>query len=207
MIGNSKHKGSPYYIEFCRKIILTTDQDLIKDGVQAIDYEFLDWFVKNPCERVELEKFEDGDCVIAGKEYINYSYEIIIPQEEPKQDSFTESINKSISIISLANSMFTTEPKQTLEEYEQQGMEKYAHEFKQETLEEAAENFANSKEWINGGASNWVQFSFKKGAKWQAKRMYSEEEVLKLLLDSEEYTSRFNGRTDLRSWFEQFKKK
>ena len=28
----------------CKKIILTTDQDLIKDGVQAIDDEFLEWF-------------------------------------------------------------------------------------------------------------------------------------------------------------------
>ena len=38
-----------------KKIILTTDQDLIKDGVQAIDYEFLEWFVKNPsCEKVEV---------------------------------------------------------------------------------------------------------------------------------------------------------
>ena len=38
-----------------KKIILTTDQDLIKDGVQAIDDEFLEWFVKNPsCEWVEL---------------------------------------------------------------------------------------------------------------------------------------------------------
>lgn len=37
-----------------KKIILTTDQDLIKDGVQAIDDEFLEWFVKNPsCEEVE----------------------------------------------------------------------------------------------------------------------------------------------------------
>jgi len=35
-----------------KKIILTTDSDLIKDGVQAIDDEFLEWFVKNPsCER------------------------------------------------------------------------------------------------------------------------------------------------------------
>jgi hypothetical protein len=68
------------------KVILTTNKLLIKDGVQAIDDEFLEWFVKNPnCEWVELEKFEDGDCVIAGKEYINYSYEIIIPKEEPKQ--------------------------------------------------------------------------------------------------------------------------
>jgi hypothetical protein len=38
-----------------KKIILTTDQDLIKDGVQAIDDEFLEWFVKNPsCEEVDI---------------------------------------------------------------------------------------------------------------------------------------------------------
>ena len=42
---------------FCKKIILTTDQDLIKDGVQSIDDEFLEWFVKNPsCEEVEIKK-------------------------------------------------------------------------------------------------------------------------------------------------------
>ena len=33
---------------YYKKIILTTDQDLMKDGVQAIDDEFLEWFVKNP---------------------------------------------------------------------------------------------------------------------------------------------------------------
>ena len=38
-----------------KKIILTTDADLIKDGVQAIDNEFLEWFVKNPsCEEVKV---------------------------------------------------------------------------------------------------------------------------------------------------------
>jgi len=31
-----------------KKIILTTDLQLIADGVQAIDDEFLEWFVKNP---------------------------------------------------------------------------------------------------------------------------------------------------------------
>jgi hypothetical protein len=40
-----------------KKIILTTDQDLIKDGVQAIDDEFIEWFVKNPnCEEVEVKE-------------------------------------------------------------------------------------------------------------------------------------------------------
>ena len=37
------------------KIILTTDQDLIKDGIQEISEDFLEWFVKNPsCEFVEV---------------------------------------------------------------------------------------------------------------------------------------------------------
>ena len=41
----------------CKKIILTTDRDLIADGVQAIDDTFLEWFVKNPsCESVEVFK-------------------------------------------------------------------------------------------------------------------------------------------------------
>ena len=35
------------------KIILTTDGDLINEGIQAIDDEFLEWFVKNPsCEEI-----------------------------------------------------------------------------------------------------------------------------------------------------------
>ena len=41
---SKKHDSKFWY----KKIILTTDQDLIKDGVQAIDDEFLEWFVKNP---------------------------------------------------------------------------------------------------------------------------------------------------------------
>jgi|688.fasta_scaffold905568_2 hypothetical protein len=37
--------------DYGKRIILTTDQDLIADGVQPIDDEFLEWFVKNPsCE-------------------------------------------------------------------------------------------------------------------------------------------------------------
>ena len=40
-----------------KKIILTTDQDLIKDGVQKIADDFLEWFIKNPnCEKVEIRK-------------------------------------------------------------------------------------------------------------------------------------------------------
>jgi hypothetical protein len=74
------------------KIILTTDQDLIEDGVQAIDDEFLEWFVNNPsCEFIQTKRLEDGqyfdylddNSVIEG---IYENYKIIIPQEEFKQE-------------------------------------------------------------------------------------------------------------------------
>jgi hypothetical protein len=65
------------------KIILTTDDQLIKDGVQAIDDEFLEWFVKNPsCEFVEVQQgFADG----SNYGYNFLDYKIIIPKEEPKK--------------------------------------------------------------------------------------------------------------------------
>ena len=46
-----------YPVSESKKIILTTDQDLINNGVQAIDDKFLEWFVNNPsCEEVEVVK-------------------------------------------------------------------------------------------------------------------------------------------------------
>jgi hypothetical protein len=88
-IGNPELKADYW------KIVLTTDQELIKDGVQAIDDNFLEWFVKNPsCEEVEFENIEcqmwsligcDKDDVgCCGKPF--KGYKIIIPQEEPKQE-------------------------------------------------------------------------------------------------------------------------
>ena len=63
----TKNDKSKSYKKTCKKIILTTDQDLIIDGVQVIDDEFLEWFVKNPsCEEVNVV---GDDCY----------YEIIIP--------------------------------------------------------------------------------------------------------------------------------
>jgi hypothetical protein len=74
----------------CRKIILTTDQDLIKDGVQAIDDDFLEWFVKNSsCEFVDVEVDEYRDTSISDTE-VFIDYKIIIPKEEPKQETLEE---------------------------------------------------------------------------------------------------------------------
>jgi hypothetical protein len=76
-----------------QKIILTTDQDLIKDGVQAIDDEFLEWFVKNPsCEFVEVE----NEMVASKLSSIErWDYELrIIPQEEPNQETLEEAAER-----------------------------------------------------------------------------------------------------------------
>ena len=44
---------------------------------------------------------------------------------------------------------------------------------KQETLEDAAERYLESKNWRNLGSFNQLQNIFTEGAKWQAERMYS----------------------------------
>jgi hypothetical protein len=41
----------------CELVIMTTDPILIAEGVQAIDDEFLEWFINNPsCESVEVKE-------------------------------------------------------------------------------------------------------------------------------------------------------
>ena len=83
------------------KIILTTDQDLINDGVQAIDDEFLEWFVKNPsCEFVEIhkEKQHIGEEIDESYPKGFFDYKSIIPQEEPKQETLEEAAKIHLGI-------------------------------------------------------------------------------------------------------------
>jgi hypothetical protein len=80
------------------KIILTTDKYLVKDGVQAIDDVFLEWFVKNPtCEFVEVVK----KLVELPLTY-KMIYKIIIPQEEPKQETLEEKVMETQAIEEAA---------------------------------------------------------------------------------------------------------
>jgi len=69
-----------------------------------------------------------------------------------------------------------------------------------ETLEEAAERVAKLKYGATIYGLERVN-AFKEGAKWQAERMYSEEEVLNIIADCD------GSVTQAKKWFEQFKKK
>ena len=114
LYNNEVYKWHDNIQKSAKKIILTTDQDLIKDGVQAIDDEFLEWFVKNPsCEFVKIKhkdviqfgnmtmRDHNGDgshyfcinCQVetsrSKEQLLKFGvelYEIIIPKEEPKQE-------------------------------------------------------------------------------------------------------------------------
>jgi hypothetical protein len=166
------------------KIILTTDQDLIKDGVQAIDDEFLEWFVKNPsCEFVEVVKY-DG--------YLHFKYMVIIPQEESKQEC--KPIHQQIIDAVGGEDRFR----------EIAGIKP-----KQKTLEEAAEhNYPGGDVWTEEQALI-RRLAFKNGAKWQQKRRYSEEQLFKILLDFVEFPHDHNeGRGSIINRFlKELKKK
>jgi hypothetical protein len=192
------HEGKQVWI---KKIILTTDQDLIADGVQAIDDEFLEWFVKNPsCERVNLENH-----VLE----VGYNlYKITLPQETT--EILEEAKERAANYMSLKGAL---EPNQikcycghttmcdcgSLDEAKQEeneiidisdhdgignAVDNLNNEPPQETLEQAAENHINNdldlyESLVDGHISynigiNLLNNLFINGAKWQQKRSYSE---------------------------------
>jgi hypothetical protein len=112
-----------------KKIILTTDQDLIKDGVQAIGDEFLELFVKNPSyDSVEVETVK----FCLEKASISL-YQIITP----KQIGFKVENGKRTET-------FYREPKQeTLEEV----AEKFAKKFGSEIDSTRYYAFINGAKW------------------------------------------------------------
>jgi hypothetical protein len=128
--------GSQIHIDYCKKIILTTDPDLIKDGIQTIDDDFLKWFVENPnCRYVDQRLIWD-------EEKLTSIYKIIIPEKEPKQD--------------LEKEIFELEQELDIPSH----LRWHNSKPKQKTLEEAAANLADpnlckTDNWIAG--AKWQQ--------------------------------------------------
>jgi len=214
----------------CKKIILTTDQDLIADGVQAIDDDFLEWFVKNPsCEEVKVRKKPKVNFIVKGKGIQNFNngYKIIIPQEKQIKCYCGHTTYCDCSPLDEAPNM----DKQVLVKMWESAMPKL--EPKQETtIEEAAEIFVNNRfaKQISGDKTYPDIYASKEAiieshilfAKWQAERMYSEEDLREAYLSAIKTTGEgWNGEyaegndpnieekfsEGFTQWFEQFKKK
>jgi hypothetical protein len=222
------HSGYDY--RYYAKIILTTDQHLIKEGVQAIDDDFLEWFVKNPsCEFINIYQY-------AYQKPDFGKYKIIIPKEETKQSTKDRILSETPESVKqkvreTANKL--VKPKQeTLEQIDQTNpvtRGSTALVSKQETLEEAAAIYAHrsfiwplnkqgEKQSIPPGQlvpSGYAKHKkiatkhFTAGYKLAQERMYSEEEVLVLLQNIQgqvgiDYNDNFMFAD---KWFEKFKKK
>jgi hypothetical protein len=153
--------------QYAYKVILTTNDLLIKDGVQAIDDEFLEWFVKNPsCEEVDvnygvLKPFQsidkgymihlpDNDVLEEPKQLTDLEIAIKleeIEKEEPKHPRVLSESGNELSFDEQGN-LIKEEPKclydkpSSCENSECRVLNKCNGEFissKQETLEEVAE--------------------------------------------------------------------
>jgi hypothetical protein len=180
----------PKFYSGCKKIILTTDQNLIKDGVQAIDDEFLEWFVNNSsCEYVEVrkekysERFDNDKSAIGNTNTWGNRWVIIIPKEKPKQKC--KDCNDNLTDCTCIEDTI---------------------DMKQETLEEAAEKYAISKD----SSSIFIKVhkkDFINGAKWQQERSYTEEEVKRIAVDAYVMGRKGVLISAFKYWFEQFKKK
>jgi|694.fasta_scaffold45273_2 hypothetical protein len=179
------------------KIIITTDQSLIVDGIQVIDDTFLEWFVQNPsCEEVEVLRCPiEGLCTIIPKEELHSMDDEV----ECNNCGYLMSLTEDESVYACYNSECTS----CYEEYEEEP--------KQETLEEAAERHVNIN--VAKYASKLMyKEHFIAGAKWQIdkqERSYSEEEVFNLLMEFSSRDINSSSRTphSVANWFEQFKKK
>jgi len=201
-----------------RQIILTTDQDLIKDGVQAIDDEFLEWFVKNPsCEEVEVEKEYLSNNGVWKEVLLPSEWEVdtkvrhktIIPKEKTKQKYpiggyapgyyGCTCVTCKIEFIGDKRAV-QCEPcaiKLTKEETKQETIEELWLEYRSHTNSEDAWQF---KEWLIKQQE-------------QDKDKYSEADKIMKFLDTEIKLGLSDGKTIERvkwyfeTYFEQFKKK
>jgi hypothetical protein len=169
-----------------KKIILTTDQDLIKDGVQAIDDEFLEWFVENPsCEEVEVIYGLD---ITDGMSVFIFSYQIILPKEEE-----------------FCHYSGLPSPLAYVEKTKQETLEKVLAQKLQEL--NSCDLHGLDEQSFQSGYSN----GFVNGANWKQEKMYSEEEAGELVYNIiGQYAKHYDIMIDgakLNELFEQFKKK
>lgn len=201
LLSNEVAKGN--------KVILTTNKLLIKDGIQEIDDEFLEWFVKNPsCDSIKINLVPvneyGSEITVGGYGFDRFKYKIIIPQEESKQSK--------IDLDELEFKLDTTLSKRNKKKVLTNWLNSKRD--KKENIEEAATQYVNANE-SRARSFGMVYSAFCNGAKHQQeldKNLYSEEEVFKLLNTFNTHTLtlqlfKLGNSLDVKDWFEEYKKK
>jgi hypothetical protein len=164
-----------------KKIILSTDPELIADGIQTIDDEFLLWFVKNSnCEFVVIDWSPLSNNL--------YGWKIIIPKEEPKGEKKPHSFCE------------TPEEKCTMNYCDDNGCQNRKRHLVEPHEQEILPEFTLSKNIFDKISD------LPKGETLEEQRMYSEGEVYELLCHF--FDDHVNAQnTNISQWFEKNKKK
>lgn len=194
LLSNEVAKGN--------KVILTTNKLLIKDGIQEIDDEFLEWFVKNPsCDSIKINLVPvneyGSEITVGGYGFDRFKYKIIIPQEESKQSK--------IDLDELEFKLDTTLSKRNKKKVLTNWLNSKRD--KKETIEEAAERYSSNV---------LSKLGFLNGVKWQQeqdKNKFSEEDLKEAFKGGGKMSwTDINQETqepyyyDFNEWFEQFSK-
>jgi hypothetical protein len=222
-INKPRNSSGSQYGEKQDVIILTTDKDLIKDGVQEIDDEFLEWFVNNSsCDSVKIDLVPvnefGSEITVGGYGFDKFKYKIIIPKEEPKpiHEQIIDAVGgedrfKEIAGLKRKQENCCTPIGQIKRYKDCVGCDRKP---KQETLEEMANKWVfetNGYKWSNNDDTAGDNYgSFVAGYKESLKTMYSEEEVRKISLDFFYHwwnSKGTNTEQGFDKWFEKIKKK
>jgi hypothetical protein len=214
-----------------KKVILSDDPKLVKDGVQEISDDFLEFLVQNPsCEVVKIDlvpvnEFGSG-ITVGGYGFDKFKYKIILPKEEPKQEfpivngssvctiTVTDEIGKPIPYCGeLEEPKQKTTMKETLEEVNKLALlfhntyEKLAPSFGYETRQDTKEFDFKSN---NGKLMVAVCAEILKWQQEQDKNKYSEQDMDNYA----EYCIQHFAKSQIgqpylsaKEWFSQFKKK
>jgi hypothetical protein len=187
-----------YPLNYCKKIILTTDEILIKQGVQKIEEDFLQWLIKNPnYEFIEVkEELEicfncewNYDSCPNVEECLKNKYKMIIPKEKLKQELLQLGTQEFSDLESLY----------------------FDDKSKEDTLEKVAQWIINNRytrsEFEKVSDSEMYYTIIDKVSKLQQKRIYNEEDLKIKIYECLGYFAHkhniiINGN-DLDDWFKE----
>ena len=218
------------------KIILTTDKDLIKDGVQEIDDEFLEWFVENPNRNfvrslkvpyfdesshsyvLIIPKEEDFELVSIGEETVKLTIQMMQDKEEIKQETIEQAAERlyPTTINSFTDSGFDMSETERLifingakwqQEQEQNNENSWFNEYQK--VEDYIIKRIGDK-FLEATPEKYNTASEATIAllenNWQSERMYSEEEVHEIILSYQNNVENSPNHITYDEWFEQYKK-
>lgn len=161
-----------------KKIILTTDQTLINDGIKSVPEYFLEWFINNPTSKyIEILNQSSRNNV---ERKMDYKYKLILPKEYNTVQE--NSLEKNREFVKNTSSEVLNN---LMKEFDNIEVETKGG----VSLEELLSYYGD----ITIGEDHKLRLhsiiinAYNNGSNWRAERMYSEEDMIKAIKFGELY--------------------